>query len=135
LHCLAAAVFHGLIVNGNPIMKPDQIYQALKELADKLQVTVSEQNLRISTVRARSGLCKIKGKYVFVMDKHKPRISTVRARSGLCKIKGKYVFVMDKHKPVSRKIDLLAECLSQMPHEDVYVVPAVRERLDLYPKA
>ena len=107
MHCLAAAVFHGSIVNGNPIMKPDQIYQALKELAEKLQVTVSEQNLRVSSVRARSGLCKIKGKYVFVMD---------------------------KHKPVSRKIDLLAECLSQMPHEDVYVVPAVRERLDLHTK-
>ena len=89
-------------------MKPAQIYQALKELAEKLQVTVSEQNLQATGVRARSGLCKVKGKYVFVMD---------------------------KHKSLSRKIDLLAECLSRMPHEDVYVVPAVRERLDLHSKA
>ena len=88
-------------------MKPDQIYQALKELAEKLLVTVSEQNLRVTGVRAQSGLCKIKGKYVFVMD---------------------------KHKPVSKKIDLLAECLSRMDHEDIYVVPAVRERLDLHAK-
>lgn len=86
-------------------MKPDQIYQALKELAEKLEVTVSEQNLRATGVRAQSGLCRIKGKYVFVMD---------------------------KHKALSKKIDLLAECLSQMPHEDIYIVPAVRERLDLY---
>ncbi|KPJ74990.1 MAG: hypothetical protein AMJ54_16135 [Deltaproteobacteria bacterium SG8_13] len=88
-------------------MKPDQIYQALKELAEKLQVTVAEQNLRATGVRARSGLCKIKGKYVFVMD---------------------------KQKPVSKKIDLLAECLSRMPHEDIYILPAVRERLDLHQK-
>ena len=88
-------------------MKPAQIYQALKELAEKLQVTVAEQNLRATGVRARSGLCKIKGKYVFVMD---------------------------KQKPVSKKIDLLAECLSRMPHEDIYILPAVRERLDLHQK-
>ena len=89
-------------------MKPDQIYQALKELAEKLQVTVSEQNLRVSSVRARSGLCKIKGKHVYVMD---------------------------KHKPLSKKIDLLVECLRRMDHESVYVLPAVRERLDLKRKA
>ena len=89
-------------------MKSDQIYQALKELAEKLQVTVLEQNLRVTRVRAQSGLCKIKGKYVFVMD---------------------------KNKPVSKKIDLLAECLSQMDHEGIYVVPTVRERLELYPKS
>ena len=88
-------------------MKPDQVYQALKELAEKLQVTVSEQNLRATGARARSGLCKVKGKYVFVMD---------------------------KHKPLSRKIDLLAECLSRMPHEDIFILPAVRERLDLHSK-
>ena len=88
-------------------MKPAQMYQALKELAEKLQVTVLEQNLQATGVRARSGLCRIKGKYVFVMD---------------------------KHKSMSRKVDLLAECLSRMPHEDMYVIPAVRERLDLHAK-
>ena len=88
-------------------MKADQLYQALKELAEKLEITVSEQNLRATGVRARSGLCRIKGKYVFVMD---------------------------KHKSVSRKIELLAECLSRMPHEDIYILPAVRETLDLHSK-
>jgi hypothetical protein len=36
---------------------------------------------------------------------------------------------MDKHKPLRKKIDLLARCLSRLTHEDVYVVPAVRELL------
>lgn len=83
-------------------MKPEQIYQALKELAEKLNIKVSEQNLRKSGVKAQSGLCKVKG------QRH---------------------FIMDKHKSIYEKNELLADCLSQMPHEDVYVVPAVRELL------
>lgn len=83
-------------------MKPEQIYQALKELAEKLNIKVSEQNLRQSGVKAQSGLCKVKG------QRH---------------------FIMDKHKSIYEKNELLAACLSQMPHEDIYVVPAVRELL------
>ena len=37
---------------------------------------------------------------------------------------------MDKQRPVAKKIELLADCLKQMPHEDVYIVPAVREFLE-----
>ena len=83
-------------------MKPEQIYQALKELAEKLNINVSEQNLRQSGVKAQSGLCKVKGQQCFIMD---------------------------KHKTIHEKNELLAACLSQMPHEDIYVVPAVRELL------
>ena len=73
-------------------MKPDQLYQGLKDLADKLQITVSEQNLK------RSGL---------------------RAESGLCKIKGKYTFIMDKNNSIHRKNMLLARCLNTMDHEGI----------------
>ena len=52
-------------------MKPEQIYQELKDLADKLDITVSEQNLRIAGIKVKSGLCKVKGKNLFIMDKHK----------------------------------------------------------------
>ena len=83
-------------------MKPDQLYQELKDLAEKLQITVSEQNLRKAGVRVESGLCKVKGKYIYVMD---------------------------KHKSMYRKNIILARCLNTMTHEDVYVVPAVRDFL------
>jgi len=86
-------------------MKPEQIYQALKELAEKLNINVSEQNLRQSGVKAQSGLCKVKG------QRH---------------------FIMDKNKKIYEKNELLAACLSQMAHEDIYVVPAVREFLDKF---
>lgn len=81
-------------------MKPEQIYQELKELAEKLNIHVSEENLRQTRVKARSGLCKVKGQQRFIMD---------------------------KHKSIHEKIELLAECLSKMPHEEMYIIPAVRE--------
>ena len=49
-------------------MKPEQIYQELKDLAEKLEITVSEQNLRTAGIKVKSGLCKVKGKNLFVMD-------------------------------------------------------------------
>ena len=84
-------------------MKPEQIYQELKDLADKLGITVSEQNLRIAGIKVKSGLCKVKGKNLFIMD---------------------------KHKSIHKKIDALAFQLAEFPHEDLYVIPAIRELLE-----
>ena len=86
-------------------MEKEQIYQELKDLAEKLDIAVSEQNLRIAGIKVKSGLCKVKGKNMFIMD---------------------------KHKSIHKKIKLLASQLAQMPHEDVYVVPAVREVLSKF---
>jgi hypothetical protein len=89
-------------------MKPETIYQELKDLAEKLDITVSEQNFRSTGVKAKSGLCKVKGNYLYIID---------------------------KHKSIHKKNKLLGECLSQMPHEEIYVVPAVRDLLNKYQKA
>ena len=86
-------------------MEKEQIYQELKDLAEKLDIAVSEQNLRIAGIKVKSGLCKVKGKNMFIMD---------------------------KHKSIHKKIKLLASQLAQMPHEDDYVVPAVREVLSKF---
>ena len=83
-------------------MNSEQIYQALCELAEKLDIEVSEQNFRASGISVDSGLCRVKGKTFFMMD---------------------------KHKPVKRKVKLLAAELARHPHEDVYVVPQIRELL------
>ncbi len=84
-------------------MKPDQIYQELKDLAEKLEITVSEQNLRTAGIKVKSGLCKVKGKNLFIMD---------------------------KHKSIHKKIDILASLLAKFPHEDLYIMPAIREILE-----
>jgi hypothetical protein len=84
-------------------MKPEQIYQELRDLAEKFEITVSEQNLRTPGINVKSGLCKVKGKNLFVMD---------------------------KHKSIQRKIDILASQLTEFPHEDFYIIPAIREILE-----
>jgi len=84
-------------------MKPTQLYQLLKELAAKLDITVTEQNMRVTGVNAKSGLCIVKDKKMFIMD---------------------------KHLSVREKLEYLAECLRNLPLDDIYVMPAVRKYLD-----
>jgi hypothetical protein len=86
-------------------MKPDQLYQELKDLAERMQITVSEQNLKISGIKIQSGLCSVKGQNLFIMD---------------------------KHKSVHKKIRILAAQLATIPHEDLYIIPTVRELLEKY---
>jgi hypothetical protein len=86
-------------------MKPDQLYHELKDLAERMQITVSEQNLKTAGVKVKSGLCTVKGQNLFIMD---------------------------KHKSVHKKIRILAAELAAIPHEDLYIIPAVRELLEKY---
>ncbi len=81
-------------------MKPEHVYQELKDLAERLDITVSEQNLRKTGIHINSGLCRVKGKQLFIMD---------------------------KHENIHNKIEILAACLGDMPTEDIYMVPAIRE--------
>ena len=84
-------------------MKPTQLYQHLKELAAKLDIAVAEQNMRVTGVNAKSGLCIVKEQKMFIMDKH----LTVREKN-----------------------EVLARCLKNLPIEDIYVMPAVRKYLE-----
>jgi len=84
-------------------MKPDQIYHELIALAEKFDITVSEQNFRSTNVTVKSGFCIVKGEKRFIMD---------------------------KHLKIHAKIDALASYLNQLPHEDVYIIPALRDVLD-----
>ena len=86
-------------------MKPDQLYQELKDLAERMQITVSEQNLKAAGVKVKSGLCLVKGQNMFIMD---------------------------KHKSIHKKIRILAAQLAEIPHDDLYIIPAVRELLEKY---
>jgi hypothetical protein len=84
-------------------MKPTQLYQHLKELAVKLDIAVEEQNMRVTGVNAKSGLCIVKDQKIFIMDKY----LTVR-----------------------EKLETLADCLRTLPLDDIYVMPAVRKYLN-----
>ena len=84
-------------------MTPTQLYQHLKELAAKLDIAVAEQNMRVTGVNAKSGLCIVKEQKLFIMDKH----LTVREKN-----------------------EVLARCLRNLPIDDIYVMPAVRKYLE-----
>lgn len=88
-------------------MKPEQIYQDLKDLAEKLAVTVSEQSFRASGFPVKSGSCLIKGKMHCIIDRN---IS------------------------LRNKIKVLATSLANLPHENIYVMPEVRELINKYDK-
>lgn len=83
-------------------MKPQQIYEELKDLAEKLDIEVREQNFRTTGIKVKSGLCLVRGKQIFVMN---------------------------KHNNIRKKVAVLAECLRQFEHDQEYVVPAIRELL------
>ena len=84
-------------------MKDEQLYQELKNLAEKLEVTVAEHSFKNAGVAVKSGFCVVKSK------KH-------------C--------IIDRNARLKVKIDVLAELLARIPHEHIFVVPAVRDLLD-----
>ena len=86
-------------------MKPDEMHQHLKELAERLNITVSEQNLRKSGVNAQSGFCIVKN--------HK-------------------MFILDKKKSTFEKNTILASFLSKEINDDIYIMPAVRDFITKY---
>ncbi len=88
-------------------MKPEEFYQGLKDLADKMGILVSEQKLSTPGLRAKSGLCIIKNRYIMIIDK-------------------KLSF--------NKKNLILSRCLNQMPIDEVYVIPAIREFLSKHKK-
>ena len=86
-------------------MKPQALFQELKDLAERLGVIVSEQNFRNTGIRVKSGYCKVKNK-------------------DYC--------IIDKHLTIAKKMDILGECISGFQHESIYVIPAVREYLSRF---
>jgi hypothetical protein len=86
-------------------MKPEQIYQELIGISEKFAIVVSEQNFKKTGIKVKSGYCKVKEQPLFIID---------------------------KHLNVHRKIEALAEFVATLPHEDIFVVPAVREVLLKY---
>jgi hypothetical protein len=86
-------------------MKPEQIYQELIGIFEKFDISVSEQNFRKTGIKVKSGYCKVKEEKRFIID---------------------------KHLKIHKKIDTLAEFIASLPHENIFIIPAVREVLNKY---
>ena len=83
-------------------MKQGQIYQELVELLEKFDVKVSEQNFKATHTKTRGGFCIVKNEKLFILN---------------------------KDLKINRKIELLVDYIRTLPHEDMYIVPVVREFL------
>jgi hypothetical protein len=84
-------------------MKPEEIYHTLKEVAEKIDIKVVEKNLLLPGLRAKSGLCIVEGRRLFIMD---------------------------KNKKLKDKMDTLAACIGAMGGEALdrlFIVPVVRD--------
>lgn len=84
-------------------MKSDRLFQELLNVMEKLNITVSEQNLRKSGINIKSGFCKIKGKDCFILD---------------------------KELAINKKNGILTEFINKHEYDNIYIVPAVRDFLD-----
>ncbi len=60
------------------------------------------------------------------------RQTNIKVKSGYCKVKEQKRFIIDKHLNIHKKIETLAEFVTSLPHEDIFIVPAVREVLSKY---
>jgi hypothetical protein len=108
LNITQVALFSSVkLVYDGAAMTPEQIYHELKDLAEKLGVTVSEQSFRSTGIPVKSGFCLIKGKMHCIIDKN-----------------------ISLHK----KSKILARSLFDLPHDNLYVVPLVREFIQKHGK-
>jgi hypothetical protein len=82
---------------------PEHLYEQLENLAKQLGISIRYEDLG---------------------DPETP------ATSGLCKVKGRYFYIMDKSKDLSERIRLLTQCLCRMDFEGVYVLPGIRRLLE-----
>ncbi len=87
------------------MMTPEQLFQDLKELAEKLGISVLEHNFRNTGISVKSGFCKVKGENLIILD---------------------------KSRSLSDKSEVILSCLGDIPHEDIYIVPYLRELLSKY---
>jgi hypothetical protein len=81
-------------------MKESAILQHLEEIAEKLNIKVHYVNLKKDYYNAKSGLCKVKGEFRIIVD---------------------------KHIHLSEKIDVLIEALWEFDIDALYIHPYVRK--------
>jgi len=84
-------------------MEAHHVYEHLENLAAQLGIFIRYENLSDSDAPARSGLCMVKGRHLYIMDS-----STT----------------------LSERIGLLSSCLSRMDLEGRYLLPAIRKLLE-----
>jgi hypothetical protein len=58
------------------------------------------------------------------------REENLQLRSGFCRLKGRRIILVDRRLSPEKRCDIIANALKRLDLSDVYVPPAVRERLE-----
>jgi hypothetical protein len=86
-------------------MNEEVLLNQLEELAEKLGILVRHENINIEESSSTGGLCRIKGKYVLILN------SKVT---------------------VKEKNQVMIKALQQFDLSDIYIKPVIRELLEGY---
>lgn len=78
------------------------MFHHLKEVAEKLGIRVVEKSFRNVGVPVKSGLCRVRNRTLFILD---------------------------RNIPLADKNQIMAEALSRLPHDTVFVMPEIRKYL------
>jgi hypothetical protein len=89
----------------NKLMNEDVLLNQLEELAEKLGISVRDENINIEESSSTGGLCRIEGKYVLILNS---------------KVTGK------------EKNQVIIKALQQFDLSDIYIKPIIRELLEGY---
>lgn len=84
-------------------MDDEVILNYLEELAEKLEISVRDENINIDDVSSTGGLCLVEGKYILILN---------------------------SKTTVQEKIKVATKALQQFDLSDIYVKPLIRELLD-----
>lgn len=86
-------------------MNEEVLLYQLEELAEKLEISVRDENINVEESSSTGGLCRVEGKYVLLLN------SKVT---------------------VKEKIQVMIKALQQFDLSDIYVKPIIRELLEGY---
>ncbi|MCP4744653.1 MAG: hypothetical protein GY874_00710 [Desulfobacteraceae bacterium] len=86
-------------------MKTEILYEKLKNIAEKLELNVSEKSFRNTGIRIKSGFCIVKDQAHIIID---------------------------KHLRLNRKTEVLGECLCEFAYDSIQIESEVRDFLESF---
>jgi hypothetical protein len=90
---------------GNKLMNEEVLLNQLKELAEKLDILVRDENINMEEASSTGGLCRIEGKYVLILNSQ----STLKEKN-----------------------QVMIKALQQFDLSDIYLKPVIRGLLEGY---
>lgn len=86
-------------------MNEEILLNQLKELAEKLSISVRDENIDIEESSGAGGLCRVEGKYILILN---------------------------SRAAVKEKIQVIIRALQQFDLTGIYIKPVIREMLEGY---